>query len=258
MYSGKSASSCNIRLANLTRSYICSKNVNSYEHFGDISKGRCALHDNVEDVHEQAVKKAADEAMAKVKAENPNLADADLMIQVSDRVKKVELERRVQAIDRMNAFPYHMVGEQLVYRPGGLGGAPQPPRAIVRPPPQYVFHIPNVEEHRRPFPARNEGRAVEEEMQAIHDEPDFEGLLPHLHYPPHYPICFPPPPGLAWGFRSQGFFNPVSQQFLGPHASFPFNFYDAVGYGAHLRQFFPFRPPGCNQNHHYQHPNIYF
>ena len=209
-------------------------------------------------MHEQAVKKAADEAMAKVKAENPNLADTDLMIQVSDRVKQAELARRDQAIDRINAFPYHMVGEQLAYRPGFLGGALQPPRAVVRPPPQYVFPIPDVEEYDHPFLVPNEGGAGEEEVEAIHEEPGFEGLLPYVHRPPHYPVCFPLPPGFAWDLGSQGFFAPLYQQFLGPHASFIFNLYEDVGYGPHPRQFFPLRLPECNQHHHFQHPNRYF
>jgi hypothetical protein len=63
--------------------------VTDYNHFQDtgINK-RCPLHDDVEARHEQEVKKAADAAMAKVKAENPGLSDADLMVKVSDRVKQ--------------------------------------------------------------------------------------------------------------------------------------------------------------------------
>ncbi|KAJ4329868.1 hypothetical protein N0V87_010496 [Didymella glomerata] len=98
--------------------YICSKNVNNYEHFGDPDKGRCALHDNVEDVHEQAVKRAADETMARVKAGNPELSEADLMVQVSARVQQAEAARRGRAVERLNEFPYKMLADQLVHRPG--------------------------------------------------------------------------------------------------------------------------------------------
>ncbi|KAJ4361630.1 hypothetical protein N0V95_001707 [Ascochyta clinopodiicola] len=114
--------------------YICSKNVDKYEHFGDVRKGHCALHDNVEDVHEQEVKKAADEAMAKVRAENPNLSDADLMIHVSDRVKEAEITRRERAAERLDEFPYHMVGPQLAHRHGFEGEAPLPRRFNIQPP----------------------------------------------------------------------------------------------------------------------------
>ncbi|KAJ4380569.1 hypothetical protein N0V86_003928 [Didymella sp. IMI 355093] len=114
--------------------YICSKNVNNYEHFGDPNKGRCALHDNVEDVHEQAVKQAADEAMARVKAENPELSEADLIVQVSDRVKQAEAARKGRAAERLNEFPYEMLGDQLAHRPGFprlpplRGAVAEPPR----------------------------------------------------------------------------------------------------------------------------------
>jgi TRIAD3 protein (E3 ubiquitin-protein ligase RNF216) len=95
---------------------VCSKNVTNYEHFGPDAQKRCPLHDNVEDRHEQEVKKAADEAMAKVRADNPDLSDADLMIKVSDRVKQAEDARKGQAVARANAFPYHMVENQLRHR----------------------------------------------------------------------------------------------------------------------------------------------
>lgn len=76
-----------------------------YNHFGE-AKGRCPLHENIEDRHEQEVKRAADEAMAKVRADNPSLADADLMIKVSDRVKQAEDARRGRAVADAQAFPY--------------------------------------------------------------------------------------------------------------------------------------------------------
>ena len=69
----------------------------NYEHFGEAQSGKCPLHDNVENRHEQEVKKAADEAMAKVRVDNPGLSDADLMIQVSDRVKQAENARKERA-----------------------------------------------------------------------------------------------------------------------------------------------------------------
>ncbi|KAF1923925.1 uncharacterized protein M421DRAFT_301329 [Didymella exigua CBS 183.55] len=119
--------------------YICSMNVINYEHFGNPNKGRCNLHDNVEDVHEQAVKRAADEAMAKVRVENPELSEADLMVQVSDRVKKAEAARKGRAAERLNEFPYEMLGDQLAHRPGypiippPRGIVAEEPRALGRP-----------------------------------------------------------------------------------------------------------------------------
>ncbi|KAI4946320.1 hypothetical protein J4E86_009025 [Alternaria arbusti] len=93
--------------------YVCSKNVTDYNHFGESRAGKCPLHENVEDRHEQEVKRAADEAMAKVRVDNPGLSDADLMVKVSDRVKQAEDTRKGRAGIEAQAFPYHMVGEQL-------------------------------------------------------------------------------------------------------------------------------------------------
>lgn len=111
--------------------------MNDYEHFGDPTQGRCALHDNVEDVHEQAVKRAANEAMAKVRAENPELSEADLMVEVSDCVKQTEAVHRGRAAARLNEFPYEMLANQLVHRPG----FPRVPPIGMADPPRYVDHF---------------------------------------------------------------------------------------------------------------------
>jgi TRIAD3 protein (E3 ubiquitin-protein ligase RNF216) len=87
--------------------------VTDYNHFGEALAGKCPLHENIEDRHEQEVKRAADEAMAKVRADNPDLSDADLMVKVSDRVKQAEDARKGRATVEAQAFPYHIVGEQL-------------------------------------------------------------------------------------------------------------------------------------------------
>jgi TRIAD3 protein (E3 ubiquitin-protein ligase RNF216) len=115
-------------------SYVCSKNVTNYEHFGDATTSgnanRCPLHDNVEARHEEEVKKAAAEALAKVRAEHPHISEAELMIQVSDRVKHAEQTRRGRADVEHIGFPFHMVGNQLVedpHRQGMAAGLAQPP-----------------------------------------------------------------------------------------------------------------------------------
>ncbi|KAI4641638.1 hypothetical protein J4E93_007736 [Alternaria ventricosa] len=106
--------------------YVCSKNVTDYNHFGESRAGKCPLHENVEDRHEQEVKRAADEAMAKVRVDNPGLSDADLMVKVSDRVKQAEDARKGRAGIEAQAFPYHMVGEQLRRAPM-VAPVPAPP-----------------------------------------------------------------------------------------------------------------------------------
>ncbi|KAI4686295.1 hypothetical protein J4E81_008647 [Alternaria sp. BMP 2799] len=129
--------------------YVCSKNVTDYNHFGESRAGKCPLHENVEDRHEQEVKRAADEAMAKVRVDNPGLSDADLMVKVSDRVKQAEDARKGRAGVEAQAFPYHMVGEQLRRAPM-VPPVPAPPAhlngiaANVAPADRYVYPHPVI------------------------------------------------------------------------------------------------------------------
>jgi TRIAD3 protein (E3 ubiquitin-protein ligase RNF216) len=77
--------------------------------------------------------------MAKVRAENPGVSDADLMIQVSDRVKNAEDARKGRARAEVNAFPYHMVNDQLQRRlPLAFAQLGQPPAPAQPPVNQYV------------------------------------------------------------------------------------------------------------------------
>ncbi|KAF1951495.1 hypothetical protein CC80DRAFT_424773 [Byssothecium circinans] len=123
--------------------YVCSKDVRDYHHFSDGSgdprgSSKCPLHDNVEARHEEEVKKAAAEARAKVQAENPNISEADLTIQVSDRVKQAEQSRQGRAQADHVRFPYHMAGGALVNAP-----APQPPPVVGREG-QVLREFPNI------------------------------------------------------------------------------------------------------------------
>ena len=122
-----------------------------YSHFGDPQAGKCPLHENIEERHEQEVKRAADEAMAKVRRDNPGLSDADLMVKVSDRVKQAEEARRGRLQAEANAFPYHMVGDQLHHVQHAAALAmPHMPRPLELahqaahpgPVPQYVYPYP--------------------------------------------------------------------------------------------------------------------
>jgi len=145
-------------------SYVCSKNVLEYSHFGDAQNGsnKCPLYDNVEDRHEQEVKKAAEDAMANVRAEHPGLSDADLMIKVSDGVKRAEHARRDRAELETSAFPYRVVGGQLQNRRHAA------PHHLPLPPIYELMH------RRQPLLAR----------------PDVQPP-PHLYVPPH-PFILPP------------------------------------------------------------------
>ncbi|KAK8156267.1 hypothetical protein IWX90DRAFT_228017 [Phyllosticta citrichinensis] len=72
--------------------YVCSKNVKDYHHFG-AKPGQCPLYENTEQRHEEEVQKAEKAAFEELKKENPNMAEEDLKIQVSEAVKKADKER---------------------------------------------------------------------------------------------------------------------------------------------------------------------
>ncbi|KAF1943204.1 hypothetical protein EJ02DRAFT_443455 [Clathrospora elynae] len=169
--------------------YVCSKNVADYNHFGEVQSGKCPLHENIEDRHEQEVKRAADEAMAKVRADNPGLGDADLMVKVSDRVKQAEDARKGRARAEAHAFPFHMVGGELNRRPLVIPGdrpaipfpiaPPQPP--AIRPVVQYVHPYPEVV----PVPVF---------VQPFHPGYYGYGYAPPPPQPHPLPYVFHPPP----------------------------------------------------------------
>jgi hypothetical protein len=82
------------------RSYVCSETVKNYGHFNDKARGGtkegCPLYDNHEERHESEVQEAAKKVIEKLRAERPDIAEADLEIQVSDEVKRRETERRAK------------------------------------------------------------------------------------------------------------------------------------------------------------------
>ncbi len=176
----------------------------NYQHFGEAQQGKCPLHENVEERHEQEVKRAADEAMAKVRADNPGLSDADLMIQVSDRVKQAENARRGVAAQDANAFPFQMVGDVLRHRNGHppmpmAGGQPVGPIAPAIPLPP----VPNMQPIQQyvPQPPFNYPIApVQAPFYARHAQPApaINYLAPGLQPPPYqfgnqynpYPLQF--------------------------------------------------------------------
>lgn len=81
---------------------------------------------------------------------------ADLMIQVSDRVKQTEQQRLGRAHDALEAFPYQMVGGVLRHRPPPaiLNPLPAPvhPRYVPAPPVQVFEPIVHAPHHQHiPF-----------------------------------------------------------------------------------------------------------
>ncbi|KAK4999826.1 hypothetical protein LTR66_001210 [Elasticomyces elasticus] len=95
--------------------YVCGKDVLNYEHFD--RPGGCPLQDNVEKRHMDEVAKAEKEALAKVRAENPDITEEDLKIKVSEQVKAAEQQR----IDRANTALDPGIGMPLLGLNGPFG-----------------------------------------------------------------------------------------------------------------------------------------
>lgn len=260
-------------------SYICSKDVANYDHFGDPNKGRCALHDNVEEVHEQEVKKAADEAMAQARAENPDLSDADLMIQVSDRVKQAEAARKGRAAAVLNELPPHMARDQHARRH-------DVPEGYVPPFPDFEefdgfddFDDPNL-----PFPftldLALEDRMAREALgldRLYEPDPEPEVEFPrHFHRPQrlHHPFVAPPAPNhhyhhrrrdLHWGDFHWAEFDPEPELLYGRRGRIPDDAYRRM-FREHAARDYLVRPQHDYQHdyhHHYYYrrprndPNLY-
>lgn len=99
--------------------YVCKQTVTNYNHFSDSHRPaipgasgpkKCPLHDDVEARHDADVKKAEEEAMRKVREENPDLSEEELKLQVSDAVKKAELNRRNARVGPPHPGPFLGIG----------------------------------------------------------------------------------------------------------------------------------------------------
>jgi TRIAD3 protein (E3 ubiquitin-protein ligase RNF216) len=93
--------------------YVCSKSC-EYNHFDDSrrggKKGNCPLFEDVEYRHENDVKRAEKEALDKVRAEHPEYTNEDLLVKMSEDVKKDDEQRKGlffrQLHDRLGQYPF--------------------------------------------------------------------------------------------------------------------------------------------------------
>ncbi|KAH7114341.1 hypothetical protein B0J11DRAFT_511076 [Dendryphion nanum] len=97
--------------------YVCSKDIKDYNHFQDHGRGqangsKCPLHDNQEDRHEKEIQKAEAEALARIRAERPDISEEELKIEVSDRVKNADKARQTQAQQGHGGYGMVMNGNQ--------------------------------------------------------------------------------------------------------------------------------------------------
>ncbi|ORY15631.1 hypothetical protein BCR34DRAFT_477776 [Clohesyomyces aquaticus] len=119
--------------------YVCSKDVRNYDHFADNVPNRCPLHDNVESRHEQEVKKAEADVLARLRTEHPDISEEELKVEVSDAVRREENARREQARIRDQGFPYVMQGGALAQR--AHPPPPPPPLPPAQPQPNFPFNL---------------------------------------------------------------------------------------------------------------------
>ncbi|KAF3912342.1 hypothetical protein AA313_de0206384 [Arthrobotrys entomopaga] len=76
--------------------YLCSKVIKDYKHFNDPNRGgkvgNCLLFDNTEERHQNEVQAAEQAAIAKIRAENPEITEEEMRVQLSQVV--LDGERR--------------------------------------------------------------------------------------------------------------------------------------------------------------------
>ncbi|KAF2472065.1 uncharacterized protein BDR25DRAFT_221227 [Lindgomyces ingoldianus] len=121
--------------------YVCSKDVKDYNHFSENKANRCPLHDNVETRHEQEVRNAEAEVLARLRTEHPEISEEELKVEVSDAVSREEDLRRQQGQARHQGFGFMMQGNILGARPAGVipvGAVHVPPQHP--PPPPFPFN----------------------------------------------------------------------------------------------------------------------
>jgi len=176
--------------------------------------------------------------MAKVRVDNPGLSDADLMVKVSDRVKQAEDARKGRAGIEAQAFPYHMVGEQLRRAPM-VPPVPAPPAhlngiaANVAPADRYVYPHPVI-------PA----------MPAMPAMPAFPAI-------PAMPAMPAMPTMPAFGYPVQPF--PFFQHLYPAQPVQPMGFYGAIPqqpYQPYIQRPMPMIAP-CPRCHFFHPPNQY-
>lgn len=178
--------------------------------------------------------------MAQVRAENPEVSDADLMVQVSNRVKQAEAARRERAGERLNEFPYEMVGDQLAHRHGFAGPA-VPLYAAGQDPQQYVFPFRHDQQYHHPFqPFFEEEAGHQGDVYAGPDERYLRHLQAHLE-PFDFPWHFPPPHCYEFDRRLRIFCHPFKEIHFDPHTGEFYDYEFRVIYDGLTRRWTPMR-----------------
>lgn len=185
--------------------YVCKQTVTNYNHFSDsahpspAAANKCPLNDDVEARHDADVKKAEEEAMKKVREENPDVSEEELKLQVSEAVKEAEQARR----NRNNG--HRVYG----HHPGAVLFGHHPGDFVNIPPPMPPYRNPRLDHEERRRREFNMMNAIIQRQR-------------ELGMGPQQPMMPNPPPGWYGGHPAGHLHGigpqPLQPQPLHPHA----------------------------------------
>ncbi|KAK6524531.1 hypothetical protein TWF281_011437 [Arthrobotrys megalospora] len=170
---------------NAMNCYLCSKVIKDYHHFNDPARGgktgNCLLFDNTDERHHNEVHAAEQAAIAKIRAENPDITEEQMRIQLS----QVVIDGERQKIDEGN----RRLGNNV---PGVAG--PPAARLNILPP---RFHIGRPAP---PIPPPAPG-PIGQQIPPVQQIPQVIYPVVPIPFQPmlQVPAAFPPDPGFQFG-----------------------------------------------------------
>ncbi|KAF3126604.1 hypothetical protein TWF569_000490 [Orbilia oligospora] len=230
--------------------YLCSKVIRDYNHFNDPARGgrsgNCLLFDNTEERHHNEVEAAERAAIAKIRAENPEITEEQMRVQLSQVI--IDDERQKIEAGNRHAPRAQIHHGRIQHMPPGRFplGQPAPPPVLPPEPgpnvpaafpldPGFRIGVPmyQLQMLRNPMiqvnPLPHLGNAVPFQGAPGYAPPPPQPLnfiQRFMQRPPAAPIPAPPQPQMLdgiYGVALQGPFNqygfPIAQQPVGlqPH-----------------------------------------
>ncbi len=175
------------------QSYVCSKTISAaegYNHFNqgafrgrEDQPGKCPLQDNTEQRQQEDIQKAEQAALAKIKADNPDLTEEELKVKFSD-VVKLDDGRRLAVAGGPLVFAPHLEQQRLHGQyPRDFAAGPMPPMNLAR----GGRAMPDDPNHYFPFQARQPAAPHHQPVVRLPQPPPFgqaiRNDLPGLYAP---------------------------------------------------------------------------